>query len=156
MLFNPKQKEHLDALQEQLRRAHGLTPDLIFNVIADACTRLPVLKRAGKAARINQLIEAGAWNDAALALVELELPAWKLRRLVYEDGEWHCSLSRQPNLPVALDDTADASHEVLPLAILSAFVEARRRASAMRETSLQTVPHVRPTSGYAICCDNFA
>ena len=56
------------------------------------------------AARIDQLIEARAWNDAALALVELELPAWKLRRLVYEDGEWHCSLSRQPNLPVALED----------------------------------------------------
>ena len=61
---------------------------------------------------------ARAWNDAALALVELELPAWKLRRLVHENGKWHCSLSRHPNLPVALDDTATASHEVLPLAIL--------------------------------------
>jgi hypothetical protein len=102
------------------------------------------------------LIEAGAWTDATIALIELELPAWKLRRLVYEDGEWLCSLSRQPNLPVALDDTADASHEVLPLAILSAFVEARRRANAMRETSLRIVPQVRRTSGYAICCDNFS
>jgi len=155
MLFDPKY-EPLDALEEQLRRAHALTPDLISNVIADACTRLPVLKRAGKAARIDQLIEAGAWSDAALALIELELPAWKLRRLVYEDGEWLCSLSRQPNLPVALDDTADASHEALPLAILSAFVEVRRRISAMRGTSLQTVPRVRLTSGYAICCDNFS
>ena len=100
------------------------------------------------------MIEAGAWDDAALALIELELPAWKLRRLVYEDGEWFCALSRQPNLPVALDDTVHASHEVLSLAILSAFVEARRRASAMRETSLQTVPPVRQSSGYAICCDN--
>jgi hypothetical protein len=113
------------------------------------------MKRAGKAAQIEQLIEAGAWDDAALAPIELELPAWKLRRLVYEDGEWLCSLSRQPNLPVALDDTADASHEVLPLAILSAFVEARRRASATRETSFQIVPPVRRSAGYAICCDNF-
>jgi hypothetical protein len=155
MLFDPKHEEHLDALEEQLRRAPALTPDLISNVIADACTRLPVLKRAGKAARIDQLIKAGAWSDAALALIELELPAWKLRRLVYEDGAWLCSLSRQPNLPMALDDTADASHEVLPLAILSAFVEAHRRTSAMRETSSQTVPQVRPTEGYAVCCDNF-
>ena len=155
MLFDPKY-EPLDALEEQLRRARALTPDLISNVIADACTRLPVMKRAGKAARIDQLIEAGAWDDAALALIELELPAWKVRRLVYEDGEWLCSLSTQPNLPVALDDTADASHEVLPLAILSAFVEARRRAGAMRETSLPTVPPVRRTPGYAICCDNFS
>ena len=156
MSLDPKLEDQLDALEAQLRRAATLTPELMSNVIADACTRLPVMKRSGKAARIDQLIEAGAWSDAALALIELELPAWKPRRLVYEDGEWLCSLSRQPNLPMALDDTADASHEVLPLAILTAFVEARRRASAMRETRLQTVPPVRRTSGYAICCDNFS
>jgi hypothetical protein len=124
-LFDTKHEEPLEALQEQLRRAHALTPDLISHVIVNACTRLPALK----ATRIDQLIEAGAWRNAALALIELELPAWKLRSLVYENGEWLCSLSRQPNLPEALDDTADASHEVLPLAILSAFVEARRRSS---------------------------
>jgi hypothetical protein len=150
-LCNTKHEEPLEALQEQLRRAHALTPDLISHVIVNACTRLPAVK----ATRIDQLIEAGAWRNVALALIELELPAWKLRSLVYENGEWLCSLSRQPNLPEALDDTADASHEVLPLAILSAFVEARRRTSAMRETSLQTVRQVRRTSGYAICCDNF-
>ena len=150
-LFDTKHEEPLEALQEQLRRAHVLTPDLISHVIVNACTRLPAVK----ATRIDQLIEAGAWRNAALALIELELPAWKLRSLVYENGEWLCSLSKQPNLPVALDDTADASHEVLPLAILSAFVEARRRTSARRETSLQTVPPVRRTASYAICCDNF-
>jgi hypothetical protein len=156
MLFHPKHEARLDRLADKLRVAQGVTRDLISNVIADACVRIPVLTRAGKAAWIDQLIEAGAWSDAALALIELELPAWKLRRLVYEDGEWHCSLSKQPNLPVALDDTADASHEVLPLAILNAFVEARRRTSAAPETTSATVPQVRPTSDYAICCDNFA
>ena len=44
MLFDPKY-EPLDALEEQLRRAHALTPDLISNVIADGCTRFPVMKR---------------------------------------------------------------------------------------------------------------
>jgi len=156
MLSDPKHEDRLDRLTEQLRLAPAITPDLISNVIADACIRLPVLTRAGKTARIDQLIKAGAWSDAALALIELELPAWKLRRLVYEDGEWFCSLSKQPNLPVALDDTADAHHEVLPLAILSAFVEARRTNSAVRETSSPRVPRVQPTSGIVICCDNFA
>ena len=112
MLFNPKRKSRLDRLADQLRRAPALTPDLISKVIPDACTRLPVLNRAGKAARIDRFIEAGAWNDAMLALIELELPAWKLRRLICEDGEWVCSLSKQPNLPVALDETADATHDV--------------------------------------------
>ncbi len=155
MWLNPKYEDRLDRLMEQLRLAPAPTADLISNVVAAACTRLPVLNKAGKAGRLDQLIEAGAWSDAALALIELELPAWKLRRLVYEDGEWFCSLSKQPNLPVEFDDTADARHEVLPLAILSAFVEARRETNAARDTRLPTVPQVRPTSGYAICCDNF-
>ena len=156
MLSDQEHADGLDRLTEQLRLAPALTRDLIGNVIADACIRLPILNKAGKAARLDQLIEAGAWSDAALALIELELPAWKLRRLVYEDGEWFCSLSKHPNLPVAFDDTADACHEVLPLAILSAFVEARRSTNATRETSSPTVPQVRPTSGYPVCCDNFA
>jgi hypothetical protein len=156
MLSDRKHQDPLDRLANQLRLAAGPNPGLISNIIAEACTRLPVLKKAGKTARLDRLIEASAWSDAAMALIELELPAWKLRRLVYEDGEWFCSLSKQPNLPVAFDDTADATHEILPLAILSAFLEARRAISAVRETSSPTVPQVRPTSGYAICCDNFA
>ena len=155
MLFNPKHDDRLARLMNQLRLAPALTVDLAARVIADACTRLPTLNRNGKAARIDRLIEAGAWNDAALALIELELPAWKLRRLVYEDGEWFCSLSRQPNLPAEIDDTADAAHEALPLAILSAFLEARRRTDADCEISSRTEPQVRPASGHAICCDTF-
>jgi hypothetical protein len=157
MLSDPKYEDRLDRLTEQLRLAPALTADLVSNVVVGACSRLPVLNRAEEATRrLDQLIEAGAWSDAALALIELELPAWKLRRLIYEGGEWFCSLSKQPNLPVALDDTADVCHKVLPLAILSAFLEARRKTSAVRETSSPTVPQVRPTSGYLICCDNFA
>ncbi len=100
------------------------------------------------------MIAAGAWSEVALALIELELPAWTLRRLIYEDGEWFCSLSRQPNLPVEFDDTADARHEFLPVAILSAFVEARRQSNVARETSAPTVSQIRSVN--AICCDNFA
>ena len=156
MLSDPKHEDRFNRLTEQLRLAQALTPSLISNVIADTCIRLPVLTRAGKAGRIDQLIKAGAWTDAVLALTEFELPAWKLRRLIFEDGEWFCSLSKQPNLPVAIDNTADGRHEVLPLAILSAFVEARRLTNATAETSSPTVPRVRPTEGYAVCCDNFA
>src|SRR5664280_1419617 len=84
MLSDQKNADGLDRLAEQLRLAPALSADLISNVVADACTRLPILNKGGKAARLDQLIEAGAWSDAALALIELELPAWKLRRLVYE------------------------------------------------------------------------
>jgi hypothetical protein len=156
MSLHSKDEDRLDRLTEQLRRAPALTRDLIATVMAEACTRLAVLRSAGKAARIDRLIEAGAWHDAALALIELELPAWKLRRLVCEDGRWFCSLSKQPNLPIDLDETADAAHENLPLAILTAFVEARRMASAVHEIRPRTVPQIRAKSGHAVCCDNFA
>ena len=156
MSSDPKNQERFDRLTARLRLAAAVTSGLISDVIADACIRIQVLHGAGKTARIDQLIEAAAWSDVALALIELELPAWKLRRLIYEDGEWFCSLSKQPNLPVELDDAADARHEVLPLAILSAFIEARRLSSVAREISSPTVPQVRLTTANTICCDNFA
>ena len=71
MLFNPTDEDRLDRLAYQLRSAPAITPELISNVVADACIRLPVLNRAGKAVRIDRLIGAGAWNDAALALIEI-------------------------------------------------------------------------------------
>ncbi len=155
MLSDPKHQERLDRLTARLRLAAAVTSDLIADVIADACLRVQVLHQAGKAAQIDRLIEAGAWSDVALALIAIELPAWKLRRLIHEDGEWFCSLSKQPHLPVEIDDTADARHGVLPLAILSAFIEARRASSIAREASSPAVPQVRLTSANAICCDNF-
>jgi hypothetical protein len=154
MLFDPKHEDRLGGIEKRLRRAHALTPDLLSDVIAQACTRLAA-HGPSASAKINRLMECGAWTDAVLALVEIELPHWTLRRLLYEDGEWLCSLSSQPGLPLGLDEVAEASHEILPLAIMLAFVEARR-AALESPVSLTAVPQVRPAVGYAVCCDNFA
>jgi hypothetical protein len=155
MLSVLKCEDDLDRLADKLNKATALTPDLIHNVIVNSCTNLPVLKKAEKVASFDRLVEVGAWCDAALALIEIEVPAWSVRRIAYEDGEWFCSLTREPNLPAALDDTADGNHQALPLAILGAFLEVRRRTN-IRDTRSPTVPQVRSTSGYPICCDNFA
>jgi hypothetical protein len=155
MLSALKCEGDLDGLADRLDKATALTPDLIHDVIVNACTSLPVLKKAGKATDIGWLIEVGAWCDAALALIEIEFPAWSVRRIIYEDGQWFCSLTREPNLPAALDDTADGNHHALPLAVLDALLEVRRRTN-IRDTRPPTVPQVRSTSGYPICCDNFA
>jgi hypothetical protein len=144
-----------DRLDEELRLARSPMPDLFSDVVETTCRRLPVLKESSLVARFKRLIEAGAWTDAAIALVELEIPDWKVRRVVCEGGEWVCSLSRQSNLPMALDDTVDASHQTLPLAILRAFVEARR-GSAVAPLAIFTVPPVQPASEPWICCDNFS
>jgi hypothetical protein len=144
-----------ERLDEELRVAPQLDRSLFTKIIVGACRRIPVLSKSAKVARIDRLIEAGAWADAALAVIALELPDWQLRRLEYDGGQWFCSLSRQPNLPATLDDTADANHELVPLAILRAFFQARRMAEiAPRPTS--PVPQVSAGADNIICCDNFA
>src|SRR5262249_27688341 len=97
MLAHLKYDDRLGGLADELQLARAVTPALLAKITAAARARVRVLDKAGKADRIRQLSEAGAWTDAALALIELELPAWSLRRLVYEDGEWLCSLTRQPH-----------------------------------------------------------
>jgi hypothetical protein len=154
MLFDPEHAEHLARLEERLPRARAITPELMSDVIAQASPRFAAHSPVAKA-HVNRLIETGAWTDATLALVELELPHWKLRRLIYEDGEWLCSLTKQPRLPLGLDDLVESSHEILPLAILIALLETRR-AAAPSATGVSAVPQVRPAPGYAVCCDNFA
>jgi hypothetical protein len=76
---------------------------------------------------VELLLDVDAWNAASLLIAERELNGWQLRRLVFDDGEWVCSLSRQPQLPLELDDTADAHHDIAACAILHA-IEVRSSA----------------------------
>jgi hypothetical protein len=154
MLFNPVHEDYLERVSARLRLAPEITSDLFADITA-ICARIALLAKAGKTGRLARLIDAGAWTDAALTLIALEMPNWKLRRLEYEEGEWVCSLSTEPNMPIAIDDTADARHEILPLAILSAFLDARRKGKVPAARS-STAPRLRPASGLAMCCDNFA
>ena len=155
MAFAADYEVLFDRLDEELRLASQPTLDLFANIIGSACSRIPILSKSGKAAKIDRLIESEAWTDAALALIELELPAWQLRRLICENGEWICSLSRRPNVPAALDDTVDAVHEVMPLAILLAFLQARR-GPGIAAHAVAAVPAIAPSANGLICCDNFA
>ena len=141
--------EHHDGLVDRLHDAPAVTADLISEVIGKPSRRLPV--------RIERLIESGAWTDAALALLELELPQWQLRRLAYDEGEWHCALSRQRELPEWLDDRSVESHHAdLALAILSAFVDARRKSASPSRTSVPAAPLAANPLYEPLCCDNFA
>jgi hypothetical protein len=141
--------EHQDGLGDRLHDASAVTADLISEVIGKASRRLP--------SRIERLIESGAWTDAALALLELKLPQWQLRRLAYDEGEWHCALSRQRELPEWLDDRSIESHHVdLSLAILSAFADAQRRSAPPSRASVPTAPRAANPLYEPACCDNFA
>ena len=154
MPVDSNHEQRLRELQDQICRAHTITPGLMVDVMR-ACPRLQAQKCTAKARVVHQ-IESGACADATLALLELELPQWKLRRLIREDNEWHCSVSKQLGLPAEFDDMAEANHESLPLAVLSAFIEARLHSLTADASRPQSVPQVCPTQGYVICCDNFA
>lgn len=142
-------------LSDRLRDAQTVTAGLMWDIIGETCRRLPSLGRPGKMARIERLIGSEAWTDAALALIDLELPQWQVRRIAYDEGEWHCALSRQRELPDWLDPSIEARHADLPLAILSAFVDAQRIGAPPDRTSVPFVPREANPLYEPVLTENF-
>jgi hypothetical protein len=143
-------------LSDRLRDAHAVTAELISDVIGEACRRFPSVGQTQKTVRIEQLIASEAWTDVALALIDLELPLWQVRRIAYDESEWYCALSRERELPDWLDRSIEARHADLALAILSAFVDARRITAPASRTSVPAVPRDSNPLYEAVSCDNFA
>src|SRR3954453_15911415 len=142
-------------LSHRLRDTYTVTAEFLSDIIAKSCRRFPSTSQSGKAARVERLIQSGAWTDAALALIDLELPRWQVRRLAYDEGEWHCALSRERELPDWLDAGIEGCHSDLAVALLSAFVEVQALAA---EASRPSVPSVRPALDplyEPLACDNF-
>lgn len=155
MLYHPSRTERLAAIMDRLGAANYVTDDLISAIVSE--TYDGGANDSGHVpAHIGRLISASAWTDAGLALVANKLPQWKLRRLVYDEGQWHCSLSLQPELPEWLDQAIETSHSNLSLAILKGVVEAMRHPAEMPATTrTPTVPCIRSMHDEMICCDNF-
>jgi hypothetical protein len=141
-------------LGARLRNANAVTAEIMSDVISQACRRFPSLGQSEKSLRLERLLESGAWTDAALSLIDLELPLWQLRRIAYDEGEWHCALSRQRELPDWLDSAIEARHADLALALLSAFVEAQRIAAPTIQTSVPAVPQDANPMYEPVLCDN--
>ena len=141
---------------ERLRNTYAATAEFLSDIIGQTRGRFPAASPSGKIARIERLIESGAWTDAALALIDLELPQWQLRRIAYDEGEWHCALSRERELPDWLDQSAEGRHADLALAILSAFVEAQRLGAPADRTSVPIVPRKAGALYEPMLSDNFA
>ena len=90
----PFLSEPLDPLElnDRLHNAHAITAELFSFVISTACRRFPSAGQAEKTEKIERLVASQAWTDAVLALIDLELPQWQVRRIAYDDGEWYCAL----------------------------------------------------------------
>jgi hypothetical protein len=143
-------------LGDRLRRADAVTGELMSEIVRERCRRFPSLGQAEKTARLERLIETGAWTDAALALIDLELPQWQIRRIAYDEGDWYCALSRERELPEWLDRSIEAHHSDLPLALLGAFVEAQALSAPQSRPSVPSVSRDATPLYQPLCCDNFA
>lgn len=114
------------------------------------------MARTGGVARLERLIRAEAWIDAVLSLIELELPMWRPRRLIYDGGEWVCSLSRYPEMPIELDAAADGRHHAPAVAMLLSLIEAKRLLLTGETVGATSVPQMAPEpAAYVFCTDNF-
>ena len=122
MLLHSRRPAQLAMLARQVSATGEATTQLFSEIVVATARRLWTAGEAASAARLHDLIEAGALTEAALELVELELPLWKLRRIAYDEGEWHCAMSRQRELPEWLDETVEARHTILTLAIARAYI----------------------------------
>jgi hypothetical protein len=150
--------EHLDfaAAGDRLQNASTVTPELIGEMINVACPRFSSVGQKAKTAHIAQLIGARAWIDVALKLIDLELPLWSVRRIAHDAGEWYCALSRQRELPDWLDQSIEGRHPDLALAILAAFVEAKRATALSSRPSVPVVPRKLDADRIPFWCENFA
>jgi hypothetical protein len=108
-MLNLTEHHDPDELVDRLRHAPEASATLMTEIIDTACRRFPSSGQSEKTARIEQLIRSGAWIDAALALIDIELPLWQVRRIAYDEGEWYCALSRERELPEWLDQSIERS-----------------------------------------------
>jgi hypothetical protein len=150
--------EQLEPLTEQVSTRVEATSELLSATVVATARRLSLPSSAANAVQLRQFIDAGALTEAAFALINLELPQWKLRRITYDEGEWYCALSRERELPEWLDEAVEARHASLTLAILSAYIETVRQTEISREPNRPSVPQTqREGEQYEpVCCDNFA
>ena len=129
------------------------TTALFNELLADARKEGDPMRQAVPVACLKQLIAARAWTDAALALLALQQPDWRLRRLDFDDGEWHCALSRQPAMPQWLDDTVEAHHSNMALAIVGALLAVADEPAPQPSSSAAYPGDARFEP---VLCENFA
>jgi hypothetical protein len=152
---------------QALRTLHDVTADQAFadtpapttalfnTLLATACKSGDPMRQAVPVAGLKRLIAARAWNDAALALLALKRPDWQLRRIAYDDGEWHCALSRARAMPEWLDATTESHHPNMALAILGALVAVTADADTSRLAAVPT-SIVGEAAFEPMQCENFA
>jgi hypothetical protein len=155
MAANVNRLEKLGRIVDRLESVDEMSSALWAEIVSGACERAACMTATPILARLNKCAADGAWVDAALALIEIEFAGWKLRRIVYDDGEWCCALSRERFLPEWLDSAVEASHRDLAVALVKVAVEAMRETLSRPERRSSAMPMARDEAPQFVCCDNF-
>ena len=124
-------------------------------IIGEACRRFPSIGQSGEDGA-DRTLDGSAWTEAALALIDLELPQWQVRRIAYDGGEWYCALSRERELPDWLDHSIEARH---PIWRWRSWAPSSRRSAFAAPSSRPSVPTVSRDANplyEPVCCDHFA
>lgn len=150
----PDDAAQLATLKRQLIDGHAPTRQSLrvsgAVALADLSDPSPVRTR------FDGLVAAAAWTDAALALLDDALPRWHLRRLVYDEGEWHCALSQRRELPDWLDDAVESHHPNRAAALLLAVIDVLLQDPPAGRSGRGAAWRRRPLREGLVCCENFA
>src|ERR1700721_2626809 len=89
--------------RDELGSTLAVHAEMLSAVLDLMAARCALPDRDGRTQRIRALIDAQAWTDAALAIVDLD-HARTVRQLGHDDGEWYCGLGSRGGLPDLLRD----------------------------------------------------
>lgn len=122
----------------------------LLTAIAVRSERFGSLATMGQTKRFMLFVAAEAWTDAALELAMIVAPSWTIRRLVRDEGQWLCTFGSQAAVPDWIDDMVEASHALLPLAILAALAETLEKPRELAQK-----PSPSGSDSLATDCDNY-
>jgi hypothetical protein len=107
--------------------AAAVSSDLVRGVLVEACPRHQAAEAARRVDRVSALIDAEAWVELGLLLLDLELPDWSPHRLSRDDSRWSCSICVRGLAMNWIDDVVEVEHEDLALALFSALIQGQIR-----------------------------
>ncbi len=156
MPFRTPTHPSIGALRAKICCAQTVTAELASAALDLMAARSAAPGRTAQAQRVRSLIDGAAWTEAALAIADLD-HSRTVRRLIHEDGEWHCRIGSRWAVPYWLDDSVEFSHPMLPLAILGALIEAAQQvpATVRTPTSVPRSQLGQAGSISAVSCDNY-
>lgn len=152
MLVHTDHSRRLAHFSHRVGAADAREAPLVSSMIADAMERLAETNNDRHAAQLAGLVEADAWTEVALAVLDVEFPHWKLCRLIYDGGEWHCTLSLHRDLPQWLDQAIETHHADLAMAIFKGLIEAAEQDETRAPAP---VPRIRKDQTDPVLCENF-